>query len=91
MARELDNIQWYDEEVWTLIFETAATKKKINNLYDFRMIHGMMYKLNNAAKGEPGFHLNGKFDGPIGKLLEKHYTPDRQWKYNADTREMRPL
>lgn len=51
----------------------------------------MMYKLNNAAKGEPGFHLNGKFDGPIGKLLEKHYTPDRQWKYNADTREMRPL
>ena len=39
LARELDNIEWYDEEVWTLIFSTAVTKKRINNLHYFTMIH----------------------------------------------------
>lgn len=35
LARELDNIMWYDEDVWTKIFDTAVEKKKINNSYDF--------------------------------------------------------
>ena len=91
LAKELDNIQWYDEEVWTLICETAATKRKINNLTDFRLIHGIMHKINNSKKGDYSMHLAGKFDATLAKLLEKHYTQDRQWKYNAETCQMRPF
>ena len=46
LARELDGIMWYDEEVWTKIFDTAVHKKKINNLHDFQLIHNLMQKLS---------------------------------------------
>ena len=91
LAKELDFIGWYDEEVWAKIFDTAIEKKKINNLHDFRLVHGLMHKLNTANRESHASHLNGKFDTQIGKLLEKHYTPDRLWKYNSETRELRSL
>ncbi len=91
LAKELDFIQWYDEEVWTKIFDTAVEKKKVNNLHDFRLVHHLMHKLNTADRESPAHHLNGKFDSQIGALLEKHYTKDREWKYNAETRELRSL
>ncbi len=50
-----------------------------------------MHKLNTADRQSPAHHLNGKFDAQIGALLEKHYTKDREWKYNAETRELRSL
>lgn len=62
LAKELDNIMWYDEEVWTKIFDTAVEKKKINNSYDFKLVHNMMVKLNTRSDEHCG-HLNGKFDG----------------------------
>ena len=91
LAKELDNIQWYDEEVWTLIFDTAVTKKKINNLYDFSLIHGLMVRLNSASSNSRASHLNGKFDNQISKLIERHYTTDREWKYNVEKTEWRPI
>ena len=61
LARELDFIGWYDEEVWTKIFDTAVEKKKIHNIYDFRLVHQLMVKLNTNK--DPKFEsLNGKFD-----------------------------
>lgn len=75
---------WYDEEVWTKIFDTAVEKKKINNIYDFKLVHNLMVKLNTRNDEYCG-HLNGKFDSQIKSLLDKHYTEDRTWKYNAET------
>ena len=83
LARELDNIEWYDEEVWTKMFDLAVNKKKINNIYDFMMIHKLMVKYNNAAPDTKYAHLNGKFSKQIERLIEKHYTTDREWKYDA--------
>ena len=91
LAKELDALEWYDEEVWTLMVQTAVTKRKINNLHDFSMIHNLIYKVNTARKGHPAAHLNGKFDDRIATLLERHYTADRKWKYNAETRALRPM
>merc|ERR1712151_325155 len=47
LAKELDYIGWYDEEVWTKIFETACHKNKINNTHDFHLILSIMKKMNN--------------------------------------------
>ena len=91
LAKELDLLQWYDEEVWTKILETACHKKKINNIYDFKLIHQICYRLTTAQPESRAAHLNGKFDDHLKRLLEKHYTTNRQWKYNAETRQMRPI
>lgn len=85
LARELDFIGWYDEEVWTKIFDLTCNKAKINNIYDFMLIHKLMLKLNKAEGDSRAAHLNGKFGGHIDKLIEKHYTQDREWKYDAET------
>ena len=85
LAKELDLIGWYDEEVWTKIFDLAVNKKKINNIYDFKLIHNLMVKLNTAGADSKAAHLNGKFDSQIASLLDKHYTVDRQWKYDAES------
>jgi len=63
LAKELDHIEWYDEEIWTKIFDTAVEKKKINNLYDFKLIHNLMHKLNSGgASDHPFAKMDGKFD-----------------------------
>lgn len=78
MATELDLLQWYDEEIWTKIFDTTVEKKKINNSHDFKMIHNMMYKLNHGGgEKSPYKHLAGKFDQQIEGLLKRHYTENR--------------
>ena len=91
LAKELDLIEWYDEEVWQKIVDTAVTKTKINNIHDFELIHNLMHKLNTAKKGHPAAHLNSKFETQLMQLIELHYTVDRQWKYNAETRSLRPM
>ena len=91
LAEELDNIEWYDEEVWTLIFSTAVTKKRINNLHYFTKIHKLMHKLNTGGADDLYGHLNGKYDAYLKILIDRHYTEDRKWKYNAETFEMRTL
>ena len=74
MAKEFDLIQWYDEEVWTKIFTTAAGLKKINNTSDFKLIHNLMHKLNaGSGQDSPYSHLKGKFDKQIESMLERHY------------------
>lgn len=89
LMKQLDAIQWYDKEVWTLISSTGVGKKKINNIYDFEALHTALHKLNTSSVLAP--HLNGAFDSDIKYLLEKHYTADRKWKYDAQARRMRPL
>ena len=66
LAKELDGIMWYDEEVWMKIFYTAASKKKINNLHDFQLIHNLMVKLSSKSQGNQYTgHLHGKFETQI--------------------------
>jgi hypothetical protein len=91
LAKELDNIGWYDEEVWTMIFDTALHKKRINNTYDFDLILSIMKKMNNNEADIPHFYQ--KVQTKIDDILKKHYTGqvDRMWRYNADKAEFRSL
>jgi len=29
---ELENLDWYDKDVWQLVFDTISHKKRINNI-----------------------------------------------------------
>lgn len=49
-----------------------------------------MQKLNTKGDEFCG-HLNGKFDNQIAKFIERHYTEDRKWKYNAETGDLYTL
>ena len=92
LAKELDHIQWYDEEVWTKIFDTAVEKKKINNLHDFQLIHNLMHKLNSGGASDTPFkNMAGKFDTQMESLISKHFNENRNWKYDLETRDLRPI
>jgi hypothetical protein len=87
LAEEFLNIQYYDKELWLKIAETAIGKKKINNSHYWQTIHSCLTKLN--ADKESG--LQGVFTDHLTKLVEKHYSADRKWRYNIETAEMRSL
>ena len=91
LAYELDQFQWYDEEIWTKIIDTSVWKKKINNSHDFKLIHNLIYKLNRGGGPQSPFgHLEGKFEEQLERLIARHYTENRQWKYDLERRDLRP-
>ena len=90
LAKELDAIGWYDEEIWTMIIDTAVWKKKVNNSYDFDLILNLMHKMNDPGC-EATDHLTGKFDTQIEKFVERHYGEDRKWKYDLEARKLKTL
>ena len=46
LAKELDNIGWYDEEVWNLIVDTTIHKKRLGNTHDFHTILTILTRMN---------------------------------------------
>jgi len=87
LADEFIHIQYYDQELWSKIAETTLQKKKINNTHDFKIIHSSLCFLNEDK--EAGFE--GQFTEQIEKLVEKHYTVDRKWRYCLEKRDWRTL
>ena len=47
---ELENLDYYDKQIWELIFETISHKKRINNITYFSYFHKMMDQFNNDSK-----------------------------------------
>lgn len=43
-------LEYYDEELWTMIANTAVGKKKINNSHYFKTIHSALTKLNQSPE-----------------------------------------
>jgi hypothetical protein len=78
LAKEFDGLEFYDEELWLKLGETVLHKKKINNLYFFDEFFRCFSKLN----ADPKSPLFKKFDTVLDKLSTKHYTKDRQWRYD---------
>ena len=56
LAKELDYIGWYDEEVWNLIVDTAIHKKHVNNTHDFHTILSIMTRMNKNEADCPQFY-----------------------------------
>ena len=80
LAEEFINLEYYDKELWDLIIDTAIKKQKINNTHYFNTILNAFHHLNNNDKCT--FHKT--MQPKIDELLQRHYTEDRKWRYDAD-------
>lgn len=90
LAKELNELGWYDEEVWMLIFKTAVDKKRINNIYDFGLIYNIMCEVNEGCNGHAK-KLKGKVQPFMDSILKKHYTEDRKWRFDVEKGRLRTL
>ena len=76
MAQEFNKLEWYDEEVWTLLAKTFLHKTKPQNVKFFHIINSSLRELN----ANPRAPLYKKLDKEIDEL-KKFYRPDFQWRY----------
>lgn len=83
---ELEHLEYWDKDIWRRCFDTVLNLSKINNLTFFMYFHKMMKFFNE----EPKSPLFQTLDEDIAKLKEKHYTVNREWRYNFELSEMRP-
>ena len=75
---ELEYLEYFDKQIWELVFETISHKKRINNITYFTYFHKMMEQFNSDPKSA----FFKKLDQNIQKLKERHYTVNRQWRYD---------
>lgn len=87
LAREIHKFGWYDKQIWDMIVQAVVTKKAVNNIYDFMEFHEIIHQINTGETNP----LRGNYTADIETYLKKHYTEDRQWKYDAERRELRPV
>ena len=80
MCRDLHKLEYYDEEIWTLIAKDVETKVKINNLEFFKTF----YEVFSALNADPKNPMFKKLEGALKKLADKHYTTDRKWRYSLE-------
>ena len=71
--KELENLDYYDKDIWMKCFTTIGNKKRINNTTYFHYFNTVMRKLNT----QPESPLFKQLDENIAKLKEKHYNVDR--------------
>ena len=87
LMKELDDLDYHDEEIWQKCWDTIGNKKRINNLTFLAYFNEMMQRFNTDPKS-PFYQ---KLDGNIAKLKEKHYNSDREWRYNFEAAEFRSI
>ena len=87
MCKYFHELEYYDEELWTLLAKDIEQKLRINNMTFFTTF----YECLTAINSDPKNPLFKKMDAALKKLTEKHYTADRQWRYSLeDGGHMRP-
>lgn len=83
---EMEHLEYWDKDIWRRAFDSIKVIKRINNMTFFAYFHKMLRQLNEDPKS-PLFQT---LDDDIASLKEKHYTINREWRYNYATGEMRP-
>lgn len=86
LIQELHHLGWYDEEVWDLAIDSALNKKKINNSHYWAVLHQTLTEFE--AEGHP---FKGRYSEKLAKIIERHYTADRNWRYNLDAADFYSL
>ena len=87
LMKEMEHLEFYDEELWQACFDTISHKKSIQNLTFFAYFNESMTKFNTDPKS-PFFK---KLDDNIKTLKDKHYSANREWRYDAAEGRMRTL
>lgn len=73
LLRELEHLEYYDKDIWTLALTTIGRKKRINNITFFDYFNKIIHKLNT----EPSSPFFKTLDSNLKSLKEKHYTQNR--------------
>ena len=47
---ELDELEYYDEDIWSKVWETLSHKKRINNIHFLQYFNGLMQRFNSDPK-----------------------------------------
>ena len=79
-AKYFHELNYYDEELWSLLVKDVETKLRINNMTFFSTFYETFTEINKDPKN-PFYQ---KLDPVLKKLTEKHYTKDRQWRYSLE-------
>lgn len=87
LMKELENLDYWDKDIWSQIISTIGHKKRINNITFFQYFNDTLRKLNTDPQG-PFFQ---QLDESISKLKERHYTPDRKWRYDFEGQHLYTL
>jgi hypothetical protein len=80
LCKSFHELEYYDEELWTMLTKDLEHKLRINNLTFFSTFYETLSAINSDPKN-PFFK---RLDGPLKKLSEKHYTADRKWRYSLE-------
>ena len=83
--KELEELNWVDEEVYQLCFDTLGNKKRIQNMTFFDFFLNLMRRQNEDPKG-PFFK---KLDQNIQMMKDKHMNVNREWRYDFALGRMR--
>lgn len=79
-CKRFHELQYYDEELWTLLVNDVEKKLKINNTHFFSTFYETFSEINQDPKN-PFFQ---KLEPVLKSLSTTHYTKDRQWRYSLE-------
>lgn len=66
LCRSFHSLEYYDEELWSLLVKDIETKLRINNIEFFKTFYETLYAINQDPKN-PFFK---KLDAPLKKLTD---------------------
>ena len=80
LLKEMEHLDYHDEEILAKCFQTMKNKKRINNLTFFDYFNKILRKYNT----EPSSPFFQQLDGDIAHLKEKHFNANRKWRYDFE-------
>lgn len=90
LAKEFNELQWYDEDVWNKIFKTVLSKKYMQNLHFFQEHIDIWKEVNETAISYPTNPFTGQLDDKINQMkIYWDNSPDYQWRYNWEEKRFR--
>jgi hypothetical protein len=85
LIKELTEINYYDEEIYSKILDSIIQKNKVQNLYFFDIFYNFFHNVNE----NPKFTLYQKLGDKITAYEDKHYTEDMRLRYDIEERRLR--
>ena len=87
LMNELEDIGYFDKDIYSACFTTLVQKKRIQNITFFSFFAELMKKYNEDPKS-PFFK---KLDDKIQTYKDKHYNVNREWRYDWNGGRMKSL
>eukprot|EP00350_Pseudokeronopsis_sp_OXSARD2_P003203 CAMPEP_0170560980 /NCGR_PEP_ID=MMETSP0211-20121228/52067_1 /TAXON_ID=311385 /ORGANISM="Pseudokeronopsis sp., Strain OXSARD2" /LENGTH=161 /DNA_ID=CAMNT_0010875907 /DNA_START=44 /DNA_END=529 /DNA_ORIENTATION=+ len=83
----MHELEYFDEEIWKKLAFDVGHKKRISNMTFFDCFWRNLKQMHEDPKN-PFFQ---KLEEVLALLKDKHYTVNRQWRYNLEEGRWRTL